>query len=187
MARGRILRLAALLPDYARTALRGLFSHRIRRGERIVVQAVILSEQGVLLTVRHDLRGWELPGGNLDPGESELDGLLREVHEETGLRVEVLGLVGEYRRTGFLPHRARVYRCRPVSGVLTPSAETPLVRWWEPLQVPTTLFPWYRTPLQDALAESSEPAQRDEHLGLAEIWAGMRTDLRMRWSSDRAV
>lgn len=184
---GRTLRFAALFPDYARNAFRGLFAHRPGGGKRTVVQAVILSEQGVLLSVRRDLRGWELPGGNLDPGESECAGLLREVAEETGLAVRIEGLVGEYTRTGFLPHRARVYRCQPVSGVLAPSEETPLLRWWEPQRVPNTLFPWYRAPLADALAELPEPAQRHEHLGLAAIWAGMRIDIRMRWSGDRAT
>lgn len=36
---------------------------------------------------------WTLPGGGLDHGEAPLDGLRREVHEETGLDVTVGGLL----------------------------------------------------------------------------------------------
>jgi 8-oxo-dGTP diphosphatase len=34
-------------------------------------------------------RGWSLPGGLLDRGESASQGVVREVREETGLRIEV--------------------------------------------------------------------------------------------------
>jgi len=186
----RLGRLALTLPQHTRTAWWGFVGHRLRRGvangRLVVVQAVIRNAGQVLLSVRRDLRGWELPGGNLDPGESEEQALLREVYEETGLRVEIQGLVGEYHRSGFLPHCARVYRCRPLSGVLQPSYETPVVRWWDPGALPDTLFPWYRAPLADALAKLPEPPVRYEHQGLTAIWAGFRIDLRMRASGDRA-
>jgi ADP-ribose pyrophosphatase YjhB (NUDIX family) len=176
---------ARLLPDYARTAWLGLFGH-LWRGPRRVVQGVVLSEAGVLLSVRVDLRGWELPGGAPTPGEEEPAALVREVREETGVEVEVERLTGEYHRHGFLPHVARVYRCRAVGGAPRPSPETPQVRWWRPEALPSTLLPWYRTPLLDALGARGEPVVRHERQGLAAIWAGMRIDLRMRLSGDRA-
>lgn len=184
-AGGRLMRLARILPDHARTAWWGLVGHR-RQALR-VVQAVVLREGRVLLTVRSDLHGWELPGGNPKAGESERDTLLREVREETGLEVEIERLVGDYHRTGFLPHLARVYRCRPRAGVVRPSSETPRVRWWPIDALPETLFPWYRAPLRDALAEDAPAVSRHEHQGLAAVWAGLVTDLRMRWTDDRAT
>ena len=184
---GRVARLLRLFPDHARTAFWGFLGHRGRGGEsgRVVVQAVIEGPDGVLLSVRSDLRGWELPGGNLHPGELEEDGLRREVEEETGLVVEVAGLVGEYHRTGFLPHRARVYRCSVIRGELTPSHETPVLRWFAMNELPGTLFPWYRLPLEDAAGNSS-PVERREHQGLSAIYAGFVIDLRMRWTGDTA-
>ncbi len=157
-----------------------------KRESLVVVQAVVRSERGVLLTVRRDLHGWELPGGNGKPGESPEVALIREVREETGLEVAIERRVGDYMRTGFRPHTASVFECRVRGGTLRPSFETPLVRWFDPAALPDTLFPWYRAPLADALAGDPDPQLRHEHQGLAAIWAGLSIDLRMRWSDHRA-
>jgi 8-oxo-dGTP pyrophosphatase MutT (NUDIX family) len=183
---GRARRLAELLPSYARLAWWGLFAPRLgESGPLRIVQAVVRSDRGVLLSVRADLRGWELPGGNLRPGEAEPAALRREVREETGLEVGVERCVGEYVRTGFLPHVARVYACRVQGGRLQPSVETPRVAWFDPAALPRTLFPWYRAPLCDALANLPQPVVRHEHQGVRSVWAGMTIDLRMRWQRDR--
>ena len=184
---GLARRLATVVPQYARLAYWGLVASRLGgRDTPVVYQAVVRCERGVLLAVRNDLRGWELPGGHAGPGESDEDALRREIREETGLEVVVGRRVGDYRRTGFAPHTARVFTCRAVGGSLRPSPETPVVRWFDPGALPSTLFPWYRGPLADALAEQPEPVIRDEHQGLRAILAGMLIDLRMRATSHRA-
>ncbi|MFE5210386.1 NUDIX domain-containing protein [Streptomyces sp. NPDC056600] len=43
-----------------------------------------------VLLVRHPWRGWVPPGGKVEPGETPREGAVREVFEETGLRVEPL-------------------------------------------------------------------------------------------------
>ncbi len=185
---GLASRLAGVLPSYAKIAWWGAVQHRLHPGETAIVvhQAVIISEHGVLLTVRPDLRGWELPGGHAVPGETGEAALCREVLEETGVTVAVERLVGDYQRSGFLPHTARVYRCRPLGGAPRPSLETPVVRWFPTEAPPDTLFPWYRGPLADALADLPEPVTRHEHQGLGAVLAGAWMDLRMRLTSDRA-
>ena len=180
-------RLASAIPIYARIAWWGLVApHAPGARQLLVVQAVILREGRVLLAVRGDLRGWELPGGNPNPGESDETALLREVREETGLAVEILRRVGDYRRSGFRPHLARVFACRVAGGEERPSPETPRLRWFDARTPPATLFPWYRQPLADALAESAAPVARSERQGAASVLAGLRIDLRMRISDDAA-
>jgi 8-oxo-dGTP pyrophosphatase MutT (NUDIX family) len=154
----------------------------------VVYQGVVISEGAVVLTVRRDLRGWELPGGNIFEGETPEEAVVREVWEETGLETVVEFQVGNYVRTGFRPHTAMVFALKVVGGTLAPSIETPVVRWFDLDEFPDTIFPWYREPLADALArtDGSSPVERHEHQGIGSIWAGLSIDLRMRWSDDRA-
>jgi ADP-ribose pyrophosphatase YjhB (NUDIX family) len=60
--------------------------------------AVLVDAAGRVLLARRAIepeRGkWDLPGGFLEAGEHPLDGLRRELHEETGLAVEPLELLG---------------------------------------------------------------------------------------------
>ena len=59
------------------------------------VLAVILNERRELLLQRRSDNGqWGLPGGSVEIGESVTEAIQREVEEETGLRVEVVRLVG---------------------------------------------------------------------------------------------
>jgi len=43
---------------------------------------------------------WALPGGRVEPGESVEQTVVREVKEETGLDVEIVEKIGEYREKG---------------------------------------------------------------------------------------
>lgn len=64
----------------------------------IGVFASIFDQGGRALCVRQNYgeRFWTTPGGRLEPHEKPLDGLIREVREEIGVAIEVLGLVGIY-------------------------------------------------------------------------------------------
>ena len=163
------------------TAWRGFVGHRLSSEPKVVVQGAVLSDEGVLLAVRVDLRGWELPGGSPDPGESDAEALAREVLEETGVSVRVERKVGDYHRTGFLPHVARVYRCRALHGTPQPSEESVAVAWWDPKQPPASLLPNYRAPLADAAADLPEPVVRHERQGWRQIWESLLIDLSMRF------
>ncbi len=68
--------------------------------------AIFDSEGRVLLTRRADNDQWCLPGGGMDAGESAEEACIREVLEETGLRVRVTRLVGVYSN----PHQLVVYK-----------------------------------------------------------------------------
>jgi ADP-ribose pyrophosphatase YjhB (NUDIX family) len=109
--------------------------------QRIVpaVTAFVVNDRGeVLLERRSDNGRWGMPGGVQEIGESITDTVVREVREETGIDVEVTGLVGIYTDPGhviaFSDGEVRqefslCFRARPVGGNLTASSESHEVRW----------------------------------------------------------
>ena len=58
----------------------------------VVVGALVREDQVLLVHRRPDKHAnpdvWDLPGGLVEAGESELDALARELHEELGVRVD---------------------------------------------------------------------------------------------------
>lgn len=70
------------------------------------VGAVVHDAAGRLLLVRRANdpgRGqWSLPGGRVEPGESDASAVARELREETGLEVRVGSLIGSVQRGPFL-------------------------------------------------------------------------------------
>jgi ADP-ribose pyrophosphatase YjhB (NUDIX family) len=82
---------------------------RIGRNGRLLLgcSATLFDEQQakVLLTRRADNQRWCLPGGQVEAGESVAETCQREMWEETGLRVQVVRLLGVYSN----PHRLLEY------------------------------------------------------------------------------
>jgi ADP-ribose pyrophosphatase YjhB (NUDIX family) len=105
--------------------------------------AIVVNDLGELLLIRRtDNDRWSLPGGALEVGESLIDCAVRETLEETGVHVEVTGLVGIYTdprhvilytSNGEVRQECSVvYTARPVGGIPTPSSESREVVWMSP-------------------------------------------------------
>ena len=52
------------------------------------------------LLTKHPRRGWEFPGGKVEPGETVEEAAKREVYEETGATVSELKYIGQYKVEG---------------------------------------------------------------------------------------
>ncbi len=106
---------------------------------------IIERTDGSLLFVRHSYRSrWGVPGGLLNRREDPADAARREVWEEVGLEVELLGEPAVV--VDAVPQRVDlVYRARPAPGadlaaVGPVSAEIAEVRWFSPAELPELQF-----------------------------------------------
>jgi len=107
---------------------------------KIVTAGVISNESGKVLLVRRapdqSLSGyWEFPGGKVEPNESEVECLKRELTEELSIEVEVGELVAEshymYEHGDFL---LKVFEVRIIKGEPVLTVHDQMV-WVEPSQL----------------------------------------------------
>lgn len=61
---------------------------------------IVLDDQGDILLIKGPKRGWEMPGGQVEEGESLKEAAIRETKEETGIDVEVLKFCGIFQNVG---------------------------------------------------------------------------------------
>jgi 8-oxo-dGTP pyrophosphatase MutT (NUDIX family) len=92
----------------------------------------------LLLEWRRDNGLWTLPGGTMEVGERLTETAVREVREETGIDVEITGIVGIYSDPrhviayddGEVRQQFNVcFAARPIGGILHTSEESRAVRW----------------------------------------------------------
>jgi 8-oxo-dGTP diphosphatase len=88
---------------------------------------------------------WSIPKGKLAPGESDLEGAVREVLEETGFRVRVGRPLGEVRYMKLSsagesrPKVVRYWAMQMDSGAFTPNREVDRLEWVTPAQAQSML------------------------------------------------
>ena len=126
----------------------------------VSVAAAILDDAGRFLVIRRADNGhWEPPGGVLELDESITDGLIREVHEETGVDVRPLALTGVYKNIsqGIV---ALVFRCEIVAGEVHTSPEVQDFAWFTADELANHMTDAYRVRLLDVLSSDGEPSVR---------------------------
>jgi 8-oxo-dGTP diphosphatase len=110
--------------------------YRLRAG----AYAILWRNGRLLLT--HQRQPWsefQLPGGGIDPGESPLQALHREVFEETGWRLGAARRLGAFRRFTYMPDYdiwaeklCSIYLARPVLRLGPPSEPGHRAHWCNP-------------------------------------------------------
>lgn len=121
----------------------------------VVVGAAIISDGRLLSAQRaeppHMAGGWELPGGKVDPGETDEDALVRECHEELATKIRLTGRIGgDWPLSG--RSVLRVWTAQIIEG--EPQAlEHLALRWLSPGELYDVAWLPGDLPVIDALAE----------------------------------
>ena len=128
-----------------------------------VSAAGLVYKEDKVLLIRSERRGWEFPGGIVEQGESVLDGLRREIFEESGIIAEPEYLTGVYQnlamKNGYGPLEGMelpttvnlVFRCQYAGGIETVSDESLDVGWFAPEEAMNIItYPYMRKVFEDA-------------------------------------
>lgn len=129
-----------------------------------VSAAGLVYKDDKVLLIKSKKRGWELPGGVVEQGESILDGLKREISEESGVIAEAEQMVGIYQRLsvkpGYGPLEGMVlpttvnltFICKYAGGKETVSDESMEVGWFDSNEAKEKITdPYIRKAVEDLL------------------------------------
>ena len=136
------------------------------------VGIIIEMEGGVVLIQRrhppHEGR-WTLPGGYVEADESAEEAAIREAEEETGLKVEIVELMGvnSFPEGPPLSGIMIFFRARPVGGELRAGDDAADARVIQPEELPLLPFRTHREAMAQWLAMQGKPSDAP-HLAVAQ-------------------
>ncbi len=118
---------------------------------------IVINEQNEILLIKGPRRGWEMPGGQVEEGESLKDGAIRETKEETGIDIEVLKFCGIFQNVNRSICNT-LFLAKPVGGKLTTSSESLEVGFYpieQALEMVT--FKNFRQRIEYCLNDNTQP------------------------------
>lgn len=144
-----LLRIWRILPFW----MQRIASAILRPHYEVTVGAMVFNDQDQLLLCEHTYRRrhpWGLPGGDLKAGEDPVDGIKREVLEETGLRVQDARLL-LVENSAEIRQVTLTYLCTEVSGTFIPNEEVSNIRYFDTDKLPD-FFQEHRVTIEKSLA-----------------------------------
>ncbi len=114
----------------------------------------------VLLVKRRDVPVWVLPGGGIEQGENSSEAVIREVFEETGLKVEVMRKAAKYSPVNKLARYTEIYECLSTKGYLQKGSETAEIQFFHLNHLPKNFFFLHEHWLKEAIENSSKLIER---------------------------
>ncbi|MFC5602315.1 NUDIX hydrolase [Sporosarcina koreensis] len=84
---------------------------------------IVLNDQNEILLIKGPMRGWEMPGGIVEEGESLKDAAIRETKEESGIDIDVLKFCGIFQNVKKSICNT-LFLAKPIGGKITTSPES---------------------------------------------------------------
>lgn len=118
------------------------------------VTAIIFNKtkNKILLAKRRDLPVWVAPGGMIEKDEPPGQAVIREIFEETGVKVKIVRKVAIYSQKGS-SKKIYLFECKVISGKPTPQPESKEVRFVGINEIPKLIDPGIPIYLKDTLVQ----------------------------------
>jgi 8-oxo-dGTP diphosphatase len=85
--------------------------------------AIVINDDNKILLIKGPRRGWEMPGGIVEEGESLKDAAIRETNEESGIDIEVIKFCGIFQNVSDSICNT-LFLAKPIGGQLATSSES---------------------------------------------------------------
>ena len=118
---------------------------------------IVLNNQKEILLIKGPRRGWEMPGGQVEEGESLKNAAIRETKEESGIDIEVIKFCGVFQNvSGSICNT--LFLGIPIGGELTTSSESLEVGFF-PIKKALEMVTWknFKQRIEYCLNENLQP------------------------------
>ncbi|WP_203248756.1 NUDIX hydrolase [Sporosarcina beigongshangi] len=118
---------------------------------------IVLNDQNEILLIKGPRRGWEMPGGQVEEGESLKEAAIRETKEESGIDIEITKFCGVFQNINASICNT-LFLARPIGGELTTSIESLEVGYF-PIEKALEMVTWgnFRQRIDYCLNDEMQP------------------------------
>ncbi|WP_312473349.1 NUDIX hydrolase [Neobacillus sp.] len=119
--------------------------------------AIVLNSQNEILLIKGPRRGWEMPGGQVEEGESLKDAAIRETKEESGIDIGITKFCGVFQNvSGCICNT--LFLGTPIGGEPATSSESLEVGFF-PINEALEMVTWknFRLRIEYCLTEKLQP------------------------------
>ncbi|MFF2480901.1 NUDIX hydrolase [Paenibacillus sp. NPDC058071] len=85
--------------------------------------AIVINDNNEILLIKGPRRGWEMPGGQVEEGESLIQAAIRETKEESGIDIEIIKFCGIFQNAANSICNT-LFLARPIGGQLIQTEES---------------------------------------------------------------
>ncbi|MGO4106363.1 NUDIX hydrolase [Paenibacillus sp. YAF4_2] len=120
--------------------------------------AIVVNEKNELLLIKGPRRGWEMPGGQVEEGESLSQAAIRETKEESGIDIEIIKFCGIFQNVENSICNT-LFLAKPIGGELILSSEESLETGYFPIDEALNKVQWkdFRQRIEYCLRPEIQP------------------------------